>query len=69
MIDAFSTLTGETPPPPLSTDAPDVTIQITNADKAPKKVTTYYLTFPLFIESKNKHSFSLLLGSKKGSNN
>lgn len=39
MIDAFSILTGEIPPPPPTTNAPDITIQTNNTDEVPKKVT------------------------------
>lgn len=67
MIDAFSILTGKIPPPPTSTDAPDTTIQTTNVDEVPKKVTIILSPFLSFQKTKNKHSLSLLLGSKKGS--
>lgn len=39
MINAFSILTSEIPPLPPSIDAPDITIQTTNVDEVPKKVT------------------------------
>lgn len=68
MIDAFSILTSEMPPPSSSTDAPDATIQTTITDEVPKKVTTILSPFLSLQKEKNKHSFSMLLGSKKGSN-
>lgn len=46
MIDTFFTLTGEMLFPSPSTDAPDTTIQIINADEVPtKKVTTILSPF------------------------
>ena len=50
MIDAFSTLVGDIPPPPQCNDAPDTIIQTNSADEAPKKVTTTLSFFPLFTE-------------------
>lgn len=66
MIDAFPILSGEMSPPLPSTDAHDATIQTTNADEVPKKVTNIFSPFFSLQKAKNKHSFYLLLGSKKG---
>lgn len=57
MIDAFSTLAGEMPPPPPTIDAPDATIQITNVDESPTKKVTTILSHFTSLVSKNNNFF------------
>lgn len=48
MIDAFSALVGDIPPPPPSINAPDTTIQTDSVDESPRKVTTILSLFSLY---------------------